>query len=221
MTRSPRARSDPRAVSKPRYPQLAFGRALVGRARLAGSAGVGSGWAVVTGAVAGAGERCRRAACGASGCRCWARGPTAAASWAAARRGGRAAGAPAVAETWALAWAGAPGAADVAVRRSPDARPCLRTPWSRRWVAARWCRDAYLLVRAVGGGGCGGPGGYAAVRLIAPGALGGGDVKLAGSPAPSPPVPPDPSRSSFVHTGGCNTTSHAAASIAGPWGTSA
>ncbi len=82
-----------------------------------------------------------------------------------------------------LAWAGVLlGAADVAVRRLPDAftMPAYPVVAVLLGVAATGVGDADLLVRALGGAMLW-AGGYAAVRLIAPGALGGGDVKLAGS----------------------------------------
>jgi leader peptidase (prepilin peptidase)/N-methyltransferase len=82
-----------------------------------------------------------------------------------------------------LAWAGVLlGAADVAVRRLPDALtlPAYPVVAVLLVVAAAGVGHADLLVRALGGALLW-AGGYAAVRLIAPGALGGGDVKLAGS----------------------------------------
>lgn len=82
-----------------------------------------------------------------------------------------------------LAWAGVLlGTADVAVRRLPDALtlPAYPAVAVLLVVAAVGAKDADLLVRAVGGALLW-AGGYAAVRLIAPDALGGGDVKLAGS----------------------------------------
>jgi leader peptidase (prepilin peptidase) / N-methyltransferase len=82
-----------------------------------------------------------------------------------------------------LAWAGVLlGAADVVVRRLPDALTLPAYPVAAVLlvVAAAGAGHADLLVRALGGALLW-AGGYAAVRLIAPGALGGGDVKLAGS----------------------------------------
>lgn len=141
-------------------------------------------WAVVTGAVAGAGGAVllRRIPRGvrvpALTC-----GVLVAALWA-------------VVVTWAgglpvwwwpvplvLAWSGVLlGAADVAVRRLPDALtlPAYPVVAVLLAVAAVGIGDTDLMVRAVVGALLW-AGGYAAVRLIAPGALGGGDVKLAGS----------------------------------------
>ncbi|MGH3837930.1 MAG: prepilin peptidase [Pseudonocardiaceae bacterium] len=82
-----------------------------------------------------------------------------------------------------LAWAGVLlGATDVVVRRLPDALtlPAYPVVAVLLVVAAAGIGDADLLVRALGGALLW-AGGYATVRLIAPGALGGGDVKLAGS----------------------------------------
>ena len=82
-----------------------------------------------------------------------------------------------------LAWSGVLlGAADVAVRRLPDALtlPAYPVVAVLLAVAAVGIGDTDLMVRAVVGALLW-AGGYAAVRLIAPGALGGGDVKLAGS----------------------------------------
>lgn len=82
-----------------------------------------------------------------------------------------------------LAWSGVLlGAADLAVRRLPDALtlPAYPVVAMLLAVAAVGVGDADLLVRAIAGALLW-AGGYAAVRLIAPGALGGGDVKLAGS----------------------------------------
>ena len=82
-----------------------------------------------------------------------------------------------------LAWSGVLlGAADVAVRRLPDALtlPAYPVIAVLLAVAAVGAGNADLMVRAVVGALLW-AGGYAAVRLIAPGALGGGDVKLAGS----------------------------------------
>lgn len=82
-----------------------------------------------------------------------------------------------------LAWSGVLlGAADLAVRRLPDALtlPAYPVVAVLLAVAAVGMGDTDLLVRA-----CAGAllwaGGYAAVRLVDPSALGGGDVKLAGS----------------------------------------
>ncbi|MGH3996265.1 MAG: prepilin peptidase, partial [Pseudonocardiaceae bacterium] len=82
-----------------------------------------------------------------------------------------------------LAWAGVLlSAADVVVRRLPDAvtLPAYPVVAVLLVIAATGVGDFDLLVRALGGAMLW-AGGYAAVRLIAPGALGGGDVKLAGS----------------------------------------
>lgn len=82
-----------------------------------------------------------------------------------------------------LAWVGVLlGAADIVVRRLPDALTLAAYPVVvvLLVVAAAGVGNADLLVRALGGALLW-AGGYAAVRLIAPGALGGGDVKLAGS----------------------------------------
>jgi leader peptidase (prepilin peptidase) / N-methyltransferase len=82
-----------------------------------------------------------------------------------------------------LAWAGVLlGAADLAVRRLPDAvtLPGYLVVVVLLGVAATGVGDVDVLVRAFGGAMLW-AGGYAAVRLIAPDALGGGDVKLAGS----------------------------------------
>lgn len=82
-----------------------------------------------------------------------------------------------------LAWSGVLlGAADVAVRRLPDAvtLPAYPVVAVLLAVAAVGAGDTDLMVRAFVGALLW-AGGYAAVRLIAPGALGGGDVKLAGS----------------------------------------
>ncbi|MGH3774626.1 MAG: prepilin peptidase [Pseudonocardiaceae bacterium] len=141
-------------------------------------------WAVVTGAVAGAGGamllrriprgvRVSMLACGV----------VVAALWAVVAE--RAGGLP----VWwlpiplMLAWTAVLlGAADVVVRRLPDALTLTAYPVFAALlvVAAAGVGDADLLVRALGGALLW-AGGYAAVRLIAPGALGGGDVKLAGS----------------------------------------
>lgn len=82
-----------------------------------------------------------------------------------------------------LAWAGVLlGAADVAARRLPDALtlPAYPVVAVLLVIAAAGVGGTDLLVRALGGALLW-AGGYAAVRLIAPSALGGGDVKLAGS----------------------------------------
>jgi leader peptidase (prepilin peptidase) / N-methyltransferase len=82
-----------------------------------------------------------------------------------------------------LAWSGVLlGAADVAVRRLPDALtlPAYPVAAALLAVAAVGVGDADLIGRAVVGALLW-AGGYAALRLIAPGALGAGDVKLAGS----------------------------------------
>ncbi|MGH3751448.1 MAG: prepilin peptidase [Pseudonocardiaceae bacterium] len=82
-----------------------------------------------------------------------------------------------------LAWAGVLlGAADVVARRLPDALtlPAYPVVAVLLVIAAAGVGGTDLLVRAVGGALLW-AGGYAAVRLIAPSALGGGDVKLAGS----------------------------------------
>lgn len=145
---------------------------------------MGSEWAVVTGAVAGAGGAVllRRIPRGVR-VPVLVCGLMVAVLWAVV--GALAGGLP----VWwwpvplALAWAGVLlGAADVAVRRLPDALtlPAYPVVAVLLLVAAAGVGDADLLVRAVGGGLLW-AGGYAAVRLIAPGALGGGDVKLAGS----------------------------------------
>ncbi|MGH4008106.1 MAG: prepilin peptidase [Pseudonocardiaceae bacterium] len=146
--------------------------------------GVGTMWVAGTGAMAGAGgavllRRIPRGvrvpvlACGVAVAALWA---------VAAERAG-------VLPVWwwpiplMLAWAGVLlGAADVAVRRLPDALTLAAYPVVAMLlaVAAAGSGDADLLIRALGGALLW-AGGYAAVRLIAPGALGGGDVKLAGS----------------------------------------
>jgi leader peptidase (prepilin peptidase)/N-methyltransferase len=82
-----------------------------------------------------------------------------------------------------LAWAGVLlSAADLAARRLPDALtlPAYPVVAVLLVVAAAGSGEAQLLARALGGALLW-AGGYAAVRLVAPGALGGGDVKLAGS----------------------------------------
>ncbi|MGH4013064.1 MAG: prepilin peptidase [Pseudonocardiaceae bacterium] len=82
-----------------------------------------------------------------------------------------------------LAWAGVLlGAADVVARRLPDALTLPGYPVVALLlgIAAAGAGEAELLVRAVAGALLW-AGGYAVVRLASPGALGGGDVKLAGS----------------------------------------
>lgn len=82
-----------------------------------------------------------------------------------------------------LGWAGVLlGGADLVARRLPDALtlPAYPVVAVLLGVAAVGAGDSALMVRALGGAVLW-AGGYAAVRLIAPGALGGGDVKLAGS----------------------------------------
>lgn len=82
-----------------------------------------------------------------------------------------------------LAWAGVLlGAADVIARRLPDALtlPAYPVVAVLLALAAAGGEGADLLIRAFEGGLLW-AGGYAVVRLIAPHALGGGDVKLAGS----------------------------------------
>lgn len=82
-----------------------------------------------------------------------------------------------------LAWAGVVlSAADLVARRLPDALtlPAYPVAGLLAGVAAVGVGDAQPLVRAVAGALLW-AGGYAAVRLAAPSALGGGDVKLAGS----------------------------------------
>ncbi|MGH3870673.1 MAG: prepilin peptidase [Pseudonocardiaceae bacterium] len=82
-----------------------------------------------------------------------------------------------------LAWAGVLlAAADVVARRLPDALtlPAYLVVTVLLIIAAAGVGDVDLVVRGLGGAVLW-AGGYAAVRLIAPNALGGGDVKLAGS----------------------------------------
>jgi leader peptidase (prepilin peptidase) / N-methyltransferase len=82
-----------------------------------------------------------------------------------------------------LGWAGMLLAgADLVARRLPDALTLSAYPvlGVLLGIAAVGAGDAGLLVRAAAGGVLW-AGGYAAVRLLAPDALGGGDVKLAGS----------------------------------------
>lgn len=73
-------------------------------------------------------------------------------------------------------------AADVVARRLPDALTLPAYPVAAvlLGVAAVGSGDAGLLVRGAGGA-LFWAGGYATVRLVSPAALGGGDVKLAGS----------------------------------------
>ncbi|MGH4026014.1 MAG: prepilin peptidase [Pseudonocardiaceae bacterium] len=73
-------------------------------------------------------------------------------------------------------------AADVAVRRLPDALtvPAYPVAAGLLGIAALGSGDGELPVRGLIGALLW-AGGYAAVRLVSPGALGGGDVKLAGS----------------------------------------
>lgn len=82
-----------------------------------------------------------------------------------------------------LGWAGVLLAgSDLVTRRLPDALtlPLYPIAGLLLGVAAIGTADPALLPRAAAGGLLWG-GGYAAVRLVAPAALGGGDVKLAGS----------------------------------------
>ncbi len=82
-----------------------------------------------------------------------------------------------------LGWAGVLlGGADMVARRLPDALTLPAYPVVAVLVgaAAIGAGDAGPLARA-GAGAVLWAGGYAAVRLVAPGALGGGDVKLAGT----------------------------------------
>jgi leader peptidase (prepilin peptidase)/N-methyltransferase len=82
-----------------------------------------------------------------------------------------------------LSWAGVLlSGADLIARRLPDALtlPAYPVVAALLVVAALGTGDAGLLARAAAGGLLW-AGGYAAVRLVAPGALGGGDVKLAGT----------------------------------------
>lgn len=99
--------------------------------------------------------------------------------------GGRAAGIP----LWwwpvplVLAWAGVLlGAADLVARRLPDSLtlPAYPVVAALLMLAAIGSGSGELLTRALGGALLWG-GGYAAVRVISPAALGGGDVKLGGS----------------------------------------
>lgn len=83
----------------------------------------------------------------------------------------------------ALAWAGVLlGSADVVARRLPDllTLPAYPVAAGLLGVAAFGSGNLDLLARAFGGALLW-AGGYAAVRVISPAALGGGDVKLAGS----------------------------------------
>ncbi|MGH3903164.1 MAG: prepilin peptidase [Pseudonocardiaceae bacterium] len=82
-----------------------------------------------------------------------------------------------------LAWAGVLLAgADLVARRLPDALtlPAYPVATVLLGLAAAGAGDVELCGRAVGGALLWG-GGYTVVRLISPDALGGGDVKLAGS----------------------------------------
>lgn len=82
-----------------------------------------------------------------------------------------------------LGWAGALlSATDLIARRLPDALTLPAYPVAALLVgaAALGSGDAEPLIRAVAGALLW-AGGYATVRLISPDALGGGDVKLAGS----------------------------------------
>ncbi len=82
-----------------------------------------------------------------------------------------------------LSWAGVLlGGADLVARRLPDALtlPAYPVVAVLVGIAAAGAGDAEPLVRAVGGALLW-AGGYALVRLVSPDALGGGDVKLAGS----------------------------------------
>jgi leader peptidase (prepilin peptidase)/N-methyltransferase len=82
-----------------------------------------------------------------------------------------------------LGWAGVLlGSADVVARRLPDALTLTAYPLVAVLLgaAAIGAADGELLPRAAAGGLLW-AGGYAVVRLLAPGGLGGGDVKLAGS----------------------------------------
>jgi leader peptidase (prepilin peptidase)/N-methyltransferase len=82
-----------------------------------------------------------------------------------------------------LGWAGVLlGAADLLARRLPDALtlPAYPAVTVLLGLAAAGTGDAGLPNRALAGAVLW-AGGYAAVRLVAPGALGGGDVKLAGT----------------------------------------
>jgi leader peptidase (prepilin peptidase)/N-methyltransferase len=82
-----------------------------------------------------------------------------------------------------LGWAGVLlSGADLIARRLPDALtlPAYPVVAVLLGAAALSAGDVGLLARAAAGAVLW-AGGYAAVRLVAPGALGGGDVKLAGS----------------------------------------
>jgi leader peptidase (prepilin peptidase)/N-methyltransferase len=82
-----------------------------------------------------------------------------------------------------LGWAGVLlAAADLVARRLPDALtlPAYPVVAALLGAAAVGAGDTGLLARGAAGGLLW-AGSYAAVRLLAPGALGGGDVKLAGS----------------------------------------
>ncbi|MGB6163669.1 MAG: prepilin peptidase [Pseudonocardiaceae bacterium] len=82
-----------------------------------------------------------------------------------------------------LGWAGVLlSGADLIARRLPDALtlPAYPVVAALLGAAALGAGDAAPLARGVAGAVLW-AGGYAAVRVVAPGALGGGDVKLAGS----------------------------------------
>ncbi|MGH3853257.1 MAG: prepilin peptidase [Pseudonocardiaceae bacterium] len=82
-----------------------------------------------------------------------------------------------------LSWAGVLlSSTDLIARRLPDALtlPAYPVVAVLLIIAAFGTSDTGLLARAAAGGLLW-AGGYAAVRLVAPGALGGGDVKLAGN----------------------------------------
>lgn len=82
-----------------------------------------------------------------------------------------------------LGWAGVLlAAADIRTQRLPDVITLTAYPVvaSLLLLVASAAGDATLLVRASAGALLW-AGGYAAIRLVAPDALGGGDVKLAGS----------------------------------------
>jgi leader peptidase (prepilin peptidase)/N-methyltransferase len=82
-----------------------------------------------------------------------------------------------------LGWAGVLlGGADLVTRRLPDALTLPAYPLVAVLLGAAsiGSADDALLLRAAAGALLW-AGGYATVRLIAPGAIGGGDVKLAGS----------------------------------------
>lgn len=82
-----------------------------------------------------------------------------------------------------LGWAGVLlGGADLVARRLPDVLTLPAYPLVAvlLTVAAIGAADGSLMLRSAAGASVW-AGGYAMVRLLAPGALGGGDVKLAGS----------------------------------------